>query len=194
MEKGKSIFIEGLLKDCGRQIDFILSAIKCDGFNIDEMRWDIASSLAKAMVMSRVRNKNLGVEGKSITLINETLLFKLATIVKSAVSWEEFCKRVLSIPYVKNPRVLLNRFNFKWNLKFEVPSLGDNGGLKVKSASVVDVGDGKKQDLCFSEVLLNKVKELESRVDELSFNLRELTERVRKHSHLKDKVVIINSF
>lgn len=113
--------VEQWIKAYGKQIDLILSAMIHRVDEIDKLRHDIAVTLIRTFVMSKNRNKNLNQGGKAITEISETNLFQLAFIVKSAVNWQEFAKRVVKIPKVTNPWNILKKYEFKWDLKFPVP-------------------------------------------------------------------------
>lgn len=184
-----------------KQIDFILSAInhKCD--DIETIRYKIASTLMKTFVASKIRNKKLGITGNNITLIPDTVLFKLATIVKSAISWEEFDKRVTKIPKITNPWDALTKFNFDWNLKFDIPPREPIVRQKKIKEIIVEKPKEKIKETpevpSFSEAVLAWMKKIDDEISTINNKLNaiiiereKLIDKIGRHTHIDGKVIV----
>ncbi len=210
MSKQYSQIIEEFKKLNGKQIDFILSAMKHKCDDIETLRYKIATTLIKTFNASKLRNKKLGITGNDIVLIPDTILFKLATIVKSAVSWEEFYKRVIKLPKITNPWVALEKYTFDWDLKFVVPPRE----LITRQQKIKSIFEEPKQKTIieepkektvkgivevssFSEAVIAWMKRIDGEISVINDRLIDiilehdkLIDKIGRHTHIDGKVVI----
>jgi hypothetical protein len=104
------------------ELKYIISSMTFDARHNDQMKTKLADSMARSLSMSK-RKRPQNVAEINHNLLESTVHYRLAQILKEAKTWDEFGELVATfIPeYKKSPRLALETGNLPWKTAFEVP-------------------------------------------------------------------------